>query len=605
MRVITPRETSWLAINTISTSAKSPASGAAPGVVVTLLVVCLFAGLAWQFEYWRVSRLQHSRLALQADDLDRRLPQLAVLPRLLSADPRLHAALAANDDETVALANRTLARAQRESAVDFAFLMDTTGVTVAASNWRDEVSFVGRNYQFRPYFSGALAGRRSTFFAVGATTGVPGYFIADSVRNGDEVIGVVVVKLELDQLLNSWQADQYTSLLHDELGVVILATDPELLYTPARELTASELSAIADDRRYQVNHQSQLLPVTRFNWYRNGWHWRRDDQSLRRYVAIDRELASEPWTLRHLVPLGTITLTAAWYLFALLAIAALAVLGRRSYRQQRLLAQTQQRNAEQLEAEVQARTRELESAQQALIAEANFAMLGRMSAAINHEINQPLASLTFNLATLRKLIDSPDARAEDIRDTVVDSDRTTKRISRVIDTLRSVARQRNSHFAAVEIGRVLSDVVLIVRRERPVASKALQEARLESLLEQRDLRINGNEILLQQAFLNLLYNAFDATLQLDDPQVSLQIETDGHQVQILVCDNGAGVAAEEAEQLFEPFHTDPGRSSGLGLGLTLARQIVEDHGGTISYRPGSTDGSIFSVSLLLVDGDKP
>ncbi len=605
MRVITPRETSWLAINTISTSAKSPASGAAPGVVVTLLVVCLFAGLAWQFEYWRVSRLQHSRLALQADDLDRRLPQLAVLPRLLSADPRLHAALATNDDETVALANRTLARAQRESAVDFAFLMDTTGVTVAASNWRDEVSFVGRNYQFRPYFSGALAGRRSTFFAVGATTGVPGYFIADSVRNGDEVIGVVVVKLELDQLLNSWQADQYTSLLHDELGVVILATDPELLYTPARELTASELSAIADDRRYQVNHQSQLLPVTRFNWYRNGWHWRRDDQSLRRYVAIDRELASEPWTLRHLVPLGTITLTAAWYLFALLAIAALAVLGRRSYRQQRLLAQTQQRNAEQLEAEVQARTRELESAQQALIAEANFAMLGRMSAAINHEINQPLASLTFNLATLRKLIDSPDARAEDIRDTVVDSDRTTKRISRVIDTLRSVARQRNSHFAAVEIGRVLSDVVLIVRRERPVASKALQEARLESLLEQRDLRINGNEILLQQAFLNLLYNAFDATLQLDDPQVSLQIETDGHQVQILVCDNGAGVAAEEAEQLFEPFHTDPGRSSGLGLGLTLARQIVEDHGGTISYRPGSTDGSIFSVSLLLVDGDKP
>jgi len=566
------------------------------------MVLCLLALLAWQFESWRIKRLQQNRLELQADDLDRRLSQLAVLPRLLSTDPRLHTALAASSVEDVEQANRTLAQAQKDSGVAFAFLMDTSGLTVAASNWRDEVSFVGRNYQFRPYFSGALAGRRTTFFAVGATTGVPGYFIADSVRLGDRIIGVVVVKLELDQLLNSWQADNNTSLILDELGVVMLSTDAELLYAPTRELQADEHQAIATDRRYRLSRAARLSPLPSFTWLPEHWRWLRDGKSVRRYAAIDHALQSEPWTLRHLVPLAGIALNAAWYLFALLGIAALVVLGRRSYRQQRLLALAQQRNAEQLEAQVQARTRELESAQRALIAEANFAMLGRMSAAINHEINQPLASLRFNLATLRQLIESPDASDSDIRDAVIDSDRTTKRIARVIDTLRSVARQRDSHFASVEIGRLLGDVVLIVRRERPVASQALGDVQWHASATPGEWRVKGNDVLLQQALLNLLYNAFDATLRQDKPTVGVEISVHNQHVQLRVMDNGDGVSEAVAAQLFEPFHTNPGRSTGLGLGLTLARQIVVDHGGGIDYQPSPDRGSIFTISLPLVKG---
>ena len=117
-----------------------------------------------------------------------------------------------------------------------------------------------------------------------------------------------------------------------------------------------------------------------------------------------------------------------------------------------------------------------------------------------------------------------------------------------------------------------------------------------------ELRVKGNDVLLQQALLNLLYNAFDATLRHDKPTVGVEISTHNQHVQLRVMDNGDGVSEAVAAQLFEPFHTNPGRSTGLGLGLTLARQIVVDHGGGIDYQPSPDRGSIFTISLPLVKG---
>lgn len=577
-----------------------------PGVIGIGLVALLLGYV----EYWRVNRLQQTQLALQSTDLDRRLSRLAVLPRLLSTDPRFVNALAAGTAADIDIANRALAQAKRDSGVAFAFLMNTEGLTVAASNWRDPVSFVGRNYRFRPYFSGAIAGRQSTFFAVGATTGVAGYFIANSVRDGERTVGVIVVKQELDQLLDSWRSSDHKSLLLDELGVVILATDSKLLYSPSASLNERDKQLIDKDRRYRLNEQSRLvdspfaLPALPVVQWRNA-----GAAGDSHYVSVDRDLQIEPWTLRHLVSIHAVAIRVGWYLLGLSGLIALAVLAQRNHRQQKLMARGQQRNAEQLELQVQARTKELQSAQQALIAQSNFAMLGRMSAAINHEINQPLASLRFNLAALRQLIAAPNASAAQIRDTVIDSDRTTRRIARVIDTLRSVARQRNTRFSLIEFNRLLIDIEQIVRRERPAASVALVvegplEAQPDADTQSAQtgaplLRLYGNEVLLQQALLNLLYNAFDATLQCREPRVSLAWQIGSAQLQIHIQDNGSGVAPETVENLFRPFYTNSKRSSGLGLGLTLAQQIVEDHRGTLLYRAVPAGGSCFTVELPL------
>ena len=129
-------------------------------------------------------------------------------------------------------------------------------------------------------------------------------------------------------------------------------------------------------------------------------------------------------------------------------------------------------------------------------------MLGRMSGAINHEINQPLASLRLNLASLRKLIEKPDADMAEVRQVVVDSDRTTKRIGRVVTTLRNLTSQKQTEAIVVDVERLVADVVETVRRERTATFPVLSVLSVES-----QLQVAGNEVLLQQALLNLLYNA--------------------------------------------------------------------------------------------------
>ncbi len=573
------------------------------------------AGLAWFIELWRAQDYLQSHVELQAKELDRELAQLSILPRLLSLDPRIAQALTANDRTTIRIANETLATTKTQSGVSFAFLMNTVGDTIASSNWRDPVSFVGRNYKFRPYFSEALQGRSSTFFAVGATTGVPGYFVAEAVRKDETVIGVIVVKIELDQLLESWSENSFTSLIVDELGVVILSTESRLLYAPTKILGTEVLQKITADRRYILNTDSELKPVRRSLLGEHFWQIYHHDQATF-YTSIDSKLSSENWTLLNFLSLAVVAKGAILYFSILAALLAIAWLVVRSYHQRKLIARTRDRHATLLESKVKQRTDELQSAQQALIAQSNFAMLGRMSAAINHEINQPLASLRFNLATLRQLMDQPDPASSDLRETIIASDRTTKRIGRVVETLRSVARQGNNDLHQINVSQLVVDVANIVQRERKIAATALQ---ISNITATGGPTIRGNEILLQQALLNLLYNAMDAVLDVNNPRVQIYAalpdsgisadETENtanpetglvqasNRVIIGIEDNGGGINPSLVEHLFHPFRSELSHRKGLGLGLTLAKQIIEDHNGTLNYAPVSTGGSHFSVHL--------
>lgn len=588
-------------------------------IVGVLASVLALAVVAWLVELWRMQDFLQTRAQQQTAELDRELRQLSILPRLLSLDPRMANALIPNDGDwsespgelqrhvpsqiqsqasAIQTANETLATVKVQSGVAFTFLMNTEGDTIASSNWNDSVSFVGKNYKFRPYFSGALQGRRTTFFAVGATTGIPGYFIAESVRANDVIVGVIVVKLELDQLLQSLGDNSFTSLLTDELGVVILSTEPSLLYAPTKTISTELQQTINSDRRYLLNTQSILEPIPNTLWSRQAWQWQNEGQTIR-YVAVNGKLASENWTLLNVVPFTAVAKGAALYFAILASMLAIALLVVRSYRQRRLIALTRERHAALLESKVKQRTSELQSAQQELIAQSNFAMLGRMSAAINHEINQPLASLRFNLATLRQMIDKPEATGKDLRETIIASDRTTKRIGRVVETLRSVARQGNNDMRQVSVSQLIIEVSNIVRRERPTAASALSVKHDHAMAT---ASVWGNEILLQQALLNLLYNALDAVLDTQDASVELNADILSHNaandtVAISVLDNGGGIDPALVEHLFQPFQSELTHRKGLGLGLTLAKQIVEDHNGILTYKPVATDGSHFSVQL--------
>ncbi|MFK7997503.1 MAG: ATP-binding protein [Granulosicoccus sp.] len=570
-----------------------------------ILLALLGGGLIWHLCYRYVESnalaLMEQVLEGQQVELDRQLDQLSFIAKILADDTEIREALVAQRKDAVMAANLRLHKTQIASGLDFAFLLDKTGLTVAASNYRDALSFVGISYSFRPYFINAIRGMGATYFAVGATTGVPGYFIAEPVVLDNVVLGVVVTKMDLQVLVNAWSDKGFLTTLNDEFGVVILSTDENLLYTPTRPMSEAQKQRVADERRYPLR-DGILLPVSNQPEQR----LRVDSAKSGNYLVVEKSLAKEPWSLSTLMTLQRIKQDVAFLVAAIVAVLLILYLLVRVYSQQQRLMISQQRNAHELEELVQQRTVELASAQQRLISESNFSMLGRMSAAINHEINQPLASLRFNLASLRKLIaqDAPDDT--EIEQIVIDSDRTTKRIGRVINSLRSVTSRGDTRFVDLRLDSVVLDVLQTVRRERPTLSAIVKVS--EPLPE---IVVVGEEVLIQQAMLNLLYNAFDAVASVDQPVINVSLELctgdviDSHKLKddvryasVSVIDNGAGVSDDIADSLFEPFASGRGLVDGLGLGLTISLQIAHDHGGELLYaRSGHQTGSCFMLIL--------
>ncbi len=601
-------------------------------ILFAVVALGLLTVLLAQFEGWRVDRSQQQQLQANATDLKQLLRQFAVLPAILASDPRLSAALlppnAESSTHLTDSANKLLRVATDRSDAAFAFLMDSTGLTVAASNFEHRLSFVGKNYGFRPYFTKAMGGSSATYFAVGATTGIAGYFVSEPIVQNGEILGVIAVKLEPQQLPVSWNTENNIALVTDELGVAILSTDQRLLYNRTKELSNNALRLIDEERRYSIARDTYLDTQ---NY--NRWRWLSEQgNSFAAYRVGTIPIEVEPWSLSLLTPVRDIHVKVIRNLVVLLGVALLLGLLWHVYRQQVHLARERAKLTDRLEQLVQEKTQELESAQQALIAESNYAMLGKMSAAINHEINQPLASLRLNLATLRQLIENAekshrgsaenmqttsnmhalehyagtDLEQDSVQSTVIDLDRTAKRIGRVIETLRALPQQNRSGFVPVDVYALIGESVSNLKADRKSLSRFLtvdlpsDEVPAPSVL--------GQPILLQQALLNILYNALDAVANVEKPFVELSVSLISEQVIMEVYDNGAGVSPSMESALFEPFESAPEKVSGMGIGLTLARQIINDHGGSLTYHRKSRplhyapDGlTVFVITLPMIN----
>jgi len=569
-------------------------------ILLFALTLIIVIGTLSHIENWRIGRDQQQQLQANVADLRQLLRQFAVMPAILASDPRLSNALISqnsqDNSDAIAQANSVLRLATQRSDAAFAFLMDKSGLTVAASNFQQPVSFVGQNYGFRPYFSKAMLGKKASYFAVGATTGIPGYFVSEPIRNDGEIIGVVAVKLEPQQLPMSWNTESAIALVTDELGVSILSTDDQLLYIRTRKLDDPAFRLIEQERRYTISKNHYLDIQNQHRWQLLS----EQGKPFAAYRVSSVDLDIEPWSLSLLTPMRVIHINVLRNLVILLGVLMIAGLLLHAYRQQVRLAQERAKLANRLEQLVDEKTRELEGAQQALIAESNYSMLGKMSAAINHEINQPLASLRLNLATLRQLIENASNKGssteqamlassngnteqgeDSIQSTVVDLDRTAKRITRVIDTLRALPQQNRSGFLPVDVHQLLRDSVDNLRADRKQLSQCLT---LNLQVELGACHVLGQRILLQQAILNVLYNALDAVAAVNKPYAELRVSVLNATVSIEVRDNGAGVSPDMESALFEPFESAPEKVSGMGIGLTLARQIINDHGGALTYQ---------------------
>jgi two-component system C4-dicarboxylate transport sensor histidine kinase DctB len=532
------------------------------------------------------------QLALYANSLHTLIERYRALPAVLALDPELRSALKGPvaPEQQDAL-NRKLEKingAARSSTLE---LMDHSGMAVAASNWRLPSSYVGHNYGFRPYFSQTRSQGSGSFYAVGVTSGIPGYFLSSAVKgDADEFLGAMVVKLEFPELEQEWSQGSDTLLVSDARGIIFIANQPGWRYRHLRPLSADDLAEINRTRQYHKQPLAPLEHQTLQAFDDNGGLVQvAGPEGTASYLWESLPLSAEGWTL-HLLrrPQGAledsrnagIAAVGLWLtlVFLLLFLS-----------QRWRLAKLRQRSREELEQLVQERTRDLRTAQEGLVQSAKLAALGQMSAALAHEINQPLTTQRMQLATLRLLLDH--GRVDDAYKALRPLDDMLTRMAALTSHLKTFARKSPSGL------RERLDLAAVVDQSLQLLEARLRDEQVDVELHLiRPSSVRGDAIRLEQVLINLLRNALDAMQDKPLKRLVIRIEADEQLWHLSVADSGGGIAEENLLSVFDPFFTTKPVGDGLGLGLAVSYAIVHELGGRLSAA-NLEQGAVFTLSL--------
>lgn len=561
-----------------------------------LIVACLW--LAWQWQYAQsehdAKRHAQGRLALYTTTLQGALERFTYLPGLLAGQPLVQAALVDETGIFDAQVNAHLATVAERSGAEAIFLMNAEGVTVAASNHATEDSFLGHRYPFRPYFRDAMAAGSGEFFAIGSTTGRPGYFVSAAVTGGPEgtPLGVLAIKVSLESLQESWRRAGEKVLLSDANGVVILSSRPEWRYRRLDALSPQALAEIRDQRQFLDQPLPLLGARLADGTLRTG-----GDSLGERFLDLSLPQATLDWTMHYLAPVRPLYVSARNALLAAAgASLALLLLGlwlRERQKRQRLRdreARIIREANERLEERVAERTRELETAQAELVQTGKLAALGTMAAGIAHELNQPLSGIRTFAANGERLLSRGRHEAAETNFQRIQA--LCERQDALIRQLKLFAR-RGDRQEPVDLAERL-DFVLELLDERLTEQGVhlvCPESRASSL------RVLGDPLRLEQLLTNLLRNALDALTGVAAPRLEIRLQRQGEQVVIELADNGPGIEEAALSHLFDPFFTTKAVGDGLGLGLFICFGIVQDLGGRISAANRPEGGANFRVSL--------
>ncbi|MFW6081677.1 MAG: ATP-binding protein [Desulfosalsimonas sp.] len=229
-----------------------------------------------------------------------------------------------------------------------------------------------------------------------------------------------------------------------------------------------------------------------------------------------------------------------------------------------------------------------------------FAAMGRMGAAVAHEIRTPLTSLKLFLESAQEQICSDPEDEEDFGVAMKQINRIETSINRFLDFVRP----QDLVFSVMDVGELIKDVLYMIR---PLANR--QECSLESDIQPGLPEIQGDRKLLAEAIVNLLVNSLEAVEEHGRVSVTAvedHFERNGTKtpcVRIDISDTGHGIAEDQMESLFEPFYTT--KASGTGLGLPLVMSTIKNHGGTIRVKSGAGEGTVFSLFIPLESENLP
>jgi len=512
-----------------------------------------------------------------ATGIDDALSRLRHLPFVLASEQATLDAL--RDGETDALNARLAAIAERSGA-EFVYVLDINGMTIASSNHAEADSLVGNAYTFRPYFLDALNGNEGKFYAVGVTTGRPGYFLSQPVRDADGTIfGVVATKIGFAELSRSLADSGALVLVTDPQGVVITSSQRDLIYGHFDPLSAFDLRALEEQQQFGSETLFPLdwVPLSQNRAALNGVQ----------YIWTRADLTNENWTLHLLSDLGDLRRQTMLYV-AIGALSGLAlVIAAMIYRATQLRQALAISNADRtrLVAEIDERERaerRLEEARAALAHKTQLETLGRLSVSITHELGQPISAMRNYLVAEEIAQGAKPGSGWPELSGLVD------RMQRLLDQLRHFGRQ------GVQVTIEDFPARSAVQAALNLVAHSAEDSGVQLNTDLKaDTDLQGDQTKFEQVVVNLVRNAVDAAAGSEAKQVDVALTDMAETLELVVTDSGPGIGDQTINQLREPFFTTKPSGKGMGLGLAISGQIVDEMGGTLSASNPPEGGARF------------
>ncbi|MDG1183505.1 MAG: ATP-binding protein [Tateyamaria sp.] len=522
------------------------------------------------------------RLALYSGNLLSELRRSAIVPQLLARDPTLIGAL--NSADYQQSTQRLLSFVEEIGAANL-MLLDLDGRAVAATSR----NVLGSSHRAEAYFIEALRGSETIFTVTPKETNGFNFVYSRRVTAGGDLLGVISVEVDLQKFERAWAGISAAVFVTDSTGQIVLSTEPRWRGLTEQSALVRETPQSAIDRVIRKTADWRALPPDAYLQGEGamrlearipfrGWHI----TSFTTYASV-RERVNGVLALE--IMGFAILLALAFYALSRQSALRLALFARESAELRRLNAQLQREIAERKRVQ-----EDLAVAEQTLEQSSKLAALGEMSAAVSHELNQPLAAMKTYLAGARLLLHRN--RPEEAIVSFGRIDSLIERMGAITRQLKSYARKGQDALSPVNMGDALAAALSMMEpqlRQRRVL--------INRMLPPFPAMVMGDQMRIEQVMVNLLRNAIDATKTMREPQVDIILSV-GETATLTVRDNGPGVI--DLDALFEPFYTTKQPGDGVGLGLAISSGIVNDLGGRLTARNGQAGGAVFEMQLPIL-----
>ena len=525
------------------------------------------------------------RLALYSGNILSELRRNAIVPQLLARDPALIGALNSSDFST---STQRLISFVEEIGAASIMLLDRQGRSVAATD-RNRLQSLHRN---DAYFVDALRSNDTVFSVMQRESGGYSFSYSRRVESSGDVLGIVVVEVDLQKFERAWAGISDAVLVTNSEGTIILSTEPRwrglmeedaLQRQPPSGAISRALQATADWRALpgDAYFRGESVMRTQARVLFRGWQM----ASFTSYASV-RERVNGVLALE--IMGFAILLALAFYFLNRKTAVRMAVFQRESAELRQLNIRLQREVAEREKVQ-----ETLAVAEQTLAQSSKLAALGEMSAAVSHELNQPLAAMKTYLAGAKLLVGR--GRPDEALASFQRIDDLIGRMGAITRQLKSYARKSGDEFALVNLGDALASSLSMMEpqlRQRQVE--------INKAVPQEPVVVMADRVRVEQVMINLLRNALDATKSVKDPQVDVLLAA-GETAILTVRDNGQGI--EDLDALFEPFYTTKQPGDGVGLGLAISSGIVNDLGGRMTARNAAQGGAVFEIRLPILHED--